>query len=97
MAISRLTLIERLNRYLRSIEQRDIEPGRWEAHCIKQALAALNHGNIVEAEGHMNLAKMPPDLRTSHTLVGFSPQDRSPTLAELQAELARIRSMATRK
>ena len=38
MAISRLTLMERIRRFLRSIETRGIEPSRWEGYCTKQAL-----------------------------------------------------------
>jgi hypothetical protein len=95
MAISRLTLMERIRRFLRSIETRGIEPSRWEGYCTKQALVALNDGNIEEAEGHMHLAKTPPELRTSTILVGFSPESRSPTLAELQAELERIAANGT--
>ncbi len=95
MAISRRTLIERISRFLRSIETRSIEPGRWEGHCTRQALQALNDGDIEGAEGHINLAKMPPELRTSSFLVGFSPEGRSPTLAELRAELERITANGT--
>ena len=90
MTISRRTLIERISRFLRSIETRSIEPSRWEGHCTKQALEALNDGDIEGAEGHMSLAKLPTELRTSGMLVGFSPESRSPTLAELRAELERI-------
>ena len=95
MTISRRTLIERISRFLRSIETRSIEPGRWEGHCTKQALRALNDGDIEGAEGHMNLAKMPPELRTSNILAGFSPESRSPTHAELRAELERITASGT--
>jgi hypothetical protein len=89
MAVSRRTLIERISRFLRSIEARSIEPSRWEGHCTKQALKALNDGDIARAEGQMHLAKMPPELRRSDMLLGFSPESRSPTLAELRAELER--------
>jgi hypothetical protein len=92
MAISRLTLIERIWRYLRSIEGRHVEPGRWEAHCVKLALAALDDGNMKEAQAHMHLALTPPELRTAVTLVGFSPENRGSTVAELRAELERITS-----
>lgn len=90
MAISRLTLIERINRFLRSIDSRGLEPSRWEGHCVKQALEALNTGDITTAETDMRLAKLPPEQRTSDMLVGFSSDSRSPPLAELRAELGRI-------
>jgi hypothetical protein len=91
MAISRRTLIERIDRFLRSIERRGIEPGRWEAYCAKLTLEAINDGDMDRGETHIDLAKMPPELRTSDTLPGFSPQNPSPTLAELRAELERLK------
>lgn len=90
MPISRLTLIERVSRFLRSIESRGLEPSRWEGHCTRQALEALNIGNIAAAEGHIYRAKLSPELRTSNMLIGFSPESRSPTLTELRTELDRI-------
>lgn len=90
MTISRLTLIERISRFLRSIDKRGLEPSRWEGHCIKQALKALSVGDIATAEMDIRLAKLPPEQRTSDMLVSFSPESRSPPLAELQAELTRI-------
>lgn len=92
MTISRPTLIERIWRYLRSIEARNVEPGRWEAHCVKQALAALDDGNIEGAQAHMQQALTLPALRTAVVLAGFSPENRSSTVAELRAELERITS-----
>ena len=91
MPISRLTLIERVSRFLRSIETRGLEPSRWEGHCTKQALEALKIGNIAAAEGHIYRAKLVPELRTSDMLTGLSTEGRSPTLTELQTELEQIR------
>lgn len=93
--ISRRTLIARISRFLGSIESRGIELGRWEGLCTKQALGSLNDGDIEEAEGHMNLAKMPPELRTTSILAGFSSESRSPTLAELRVELERVAANET--
>ena len=90
MAISRRTLIERISRFLRSIESRGLELSRWEGHCIKQAFDALHTGNIAAAEADVYLAKLPPEQRTADMLVGFSPNGRSPPLAELRSELDRI-------
>ncbi len=90
MAISRRTLIERINRFLRSIESRGLEPSRWEGHCIRQAFDALNSGNVAAAEADVYLAKLPPEQRTADMLVGFSPEGRSPPLADLRSELDRI-------
>jgi hypothetical protein len=92
MAISRRTLIERIDRFLRSIEKRNIEPGRWEAYCAKQALEAINNEDIERGAAHIDFAKMPPELRTASTLPDFSPQNPSPTLAELRAGLERIKA-----
>ena len=92
MPISRRTLIARIDRFLRSIENRNIEPGRWEAFCAKQALEAVENEDIERGEAHMDFAKMPPELRTSSTLPDFSPKNPSPTLAELRAELERIKA-----
>jgi hypothetical protein len=90
MPISRRTLVERINRLLRSIESRSGEPNRWEGHCIRQALEALHDGDIERAQDRVDLAKMRPELRTSGMLVGFSPDSHNPTLSELRAELERI-------
>ena len=92
MPISRRTLIERIDRFLRSIENRNIEPGRWEAYCAKQALEAVENDDMERGEAHIDFAKMPAELRTSSTLPGFSPKNPSPTLAELRAELERIKA-----
>src|ERR1044072_3209121 len=48
VTISRRTMIERISRFLRSIETRSVEPGRWEGHCTRQALQALDNGDIEE-------------------------------------------------
>ena len=90
MPISRRTLVERINRLLRSIERRSGEPDRWEGHCIRQALEALHDGDIERGRAHVDLAKMPPELRTSGMLMGFFPDSHNPTLPELRAELERI-------
>ena len=92
MAISRRTLIERIDRFLRSFENRSIEPGRWEAYCTKQALEALNDDDIERGEADINFAKKPPELRTPSMLPGFSPGNPSPLLAELRAEFERIKA-----
>ncbi len=39
---------------------------------------------------------MPPELRTSSILMGVSPEGRSPTLAELRAELEHIQQTGRR-
>ena len=92
MAISQRTLIERIDRFLRSIENRHIEPGRWEGHCAKKALEAITNNDIGRGEALIDFAKMPPELRTSSILPDFSPANPSPTLAELRAELERIKA-----
>jgi hypothetical protein len=91
MPISRRTLIERIDRFLRSIEKRHIEPGRWEAYCAKKALEALTNKDIERGEALIDFAKMPPELRTSSILPDFSPANPSSTLAELRAEFERLK------
>ena len=92
MTISRLTLIARIDRFLRSIENRNTEPGRWEAHCAKQALAAVNDDDVERGETHINLAKMPPELRPAGILPAPSPEIPTPTLAELRVDLERVKA-----
>lgn len=57
---------------------------------IRQAFDALNTGDVAAAEADVYLAKLPPERRTADMLVGFSPEGRSPPLAELRLELDRI-------
>jgi hypothetical protein len=94
MAITRRTLIERIDRFIRSIENRKIEPDQWESHCLKQALADVHDGHVERAEAQMTLARTPPDLRESRVPQGVPPDRRNPTTAELRAEFERIKSQA---
>lgn len=94
MAITRRTLIERIDRFIRSIENRKIKPDQWEGHCLKQALADVHDGHVERAEAQMTLARTPPDLRESRVPQGVPPDRRNPTTAELRAEFERIKSQA---
>jgi hypothetical protein len=94
MAITRRTLIERIDRFIRSIENRKIEPDQWESQCLKQALADVHDGHVERAEAQMTLARTPPDLRESRVPQGVPPDRRNPTTAELRAEFERIKSQA---
>jgi hypothetical protein len=87
MAISRRTLIERIDRFIRAIENHKGEPDHWEGHCTLQALTEVKVGDVDRAEAKLILAKTPPALR--------EPRDKvAPTAAELRLELERIKSQA---
>jgi hypothetical protein len=66
MAITQRTLMERIDRFIRSIENRTGEPDQWEGLCVKQALVDLNAGDVERAQARIILARTPPQLRTSH-------------------------------
>jgi len=91
MAISERTLVERVNRFLKSLEARGVEPGRWESYCVTRALQALADRDIVAGEAFIDFAKMPPELRSSDTLPDFSPSHPPTLLSELAGELMRIK------
>jgi hypothetical protein len=94
MAITRRTLIERIDRFIRSIETRAVDPDQWEGHCVKQALADLRNGDVERAEAQISLARTPPLLRASRAPPGVPPDRRNPTTAELRAEFERIKSQS---
>ena len=92
MAISRRTLIERVDRFIRSIENCKGEPDHWESHCTMQVLADVNEGHVERAEAKLILAKTPPGLRMAPDSMDVPPDGRVPTVAELRDELERIKS-----
>ena len=92
MAISRRTLIERVDRFIRSIENCKGEPDHWESHCTMQVLADVNEGHVERAEAKLILAKTPPGLRMAPDSMDVPPDSRVPTVAELRDELERIKS-----
>jgi hypothetical protein len=94
MAISRRTLIERIDRFIRSIENHKGEPDHWEGHCTLQALAEVNAGDVERAEAKLILARTPPALREPQDKARMPADGRLPTAAELRLELERIRSLA---
>jgi hypothetical protein len=94
MAISRRTLIERIDRFIRAIENHKGEPDHWEGHCTLQALTEVKVGDVDRAEAKLILAKTPPALREPRDKVGVPTDGRAPTAAELRLELERIKSQA---
>lgn len=92
MPVSRRTLIERIDRFIRFIENRKGEPDHWEGHCTLQALADVDDGHVERAEAKLTLAKTPPDLRVAQEPADVPPDRRRPTAAELRGELERIKS-----
>ena len=92
MAITQRTLMERIDRFIRSIENRTGEPDQWEGHCLKQALIYLNAGDVERAQARIILARTPPQLRTSRIPPTVPPDSLNPTTAELRTEFERIKS-----
>ena len=91
---SRRTLIERADRFVRSIENAGREPDRWEGLCTLQALADIVAGRADQAEARLALAKTPPVVRVSPDPPHVPADRREPTAAELRQELDRIRAQA---
>lgn len=93
MPASLRTLIERADRFVRSMEAARREPDRWEGLCTLQALADMAAGRTDQAEARLALAKTPPIVRISpdppHVPVGC----REPTAAELREKLDRIKAL----
>jgi len=94
MPISHRTLIERADRFVRSIENARREPDRWEGLCALHALADIAAGRTVQAEARLALAKTPPIVRVSPDPPHVPVDCRQPTTTELRQELDRIRAHA---
>jgi hypothetical protein len=95
MPASLRTLIERADRFVRSIENARREPDRWEGLCTRQALADIAAGRTEQAEARLALAKTPPVVRVSPDPPHVPVDCHQPTAAELRQELDRIRAQAT--
>src|SRR6186997_2098514 len=91
MPASLLTLIERADRFVRSLEDARREPDRWEGLCTLQALADIAAGRSDRAEARLALAKTPPIVRISPDPPHVPADRRPPTAAELRQELDRLR------
>ena len=94
MPASLRTLIERADRFVRSIEDSRREPDRWEGLCTLQALADIAAGRTDQAEARLALAKTPPIVRVNPDPPHVPVDSRQPTAAELRQELDRIRALA---
>ena len=94
MPASLRTLIERADRFVRSIENVWRELDRWEGLCTRQALADIAAGRTEQAEARLALAKTPPVVRVSPDPPHVPVDCRQPTAAELRQELDRIRAQA---
>lgn len=90
MPASPRTLIERADRFVRSLENARREPDRWEGLCTLQALADITAGRIDQAEARLALAKTPPIVRISPDPPHVPADCRQPTAAELRQELDRL-------
>ncbi|MBC8038712.1 MAG: hypothetical protein H7X89_16015 [Rhizobiales bacterium] len=87
-------MIERIDRFISSIEKRKVEPDHWEGHCTKLAIADIGNGRVERAEAKIILARTPTELRVTCEPLDVLPNSRNPTIAELRAELERIKSQA---
>ena len=94
MPASLRTLIERADRFVRSIENARREPDRWEGLCTLQALADIAAGRTEQAEARLALAKTPPIVRISPDPPHVPVDCREPTAVELRQELDRIKTLA---
>ena len=94
MPVSLRTLIERADRFVRSIENGRREPDRWEGLCTRQALADIAAGRTEQAEARLALAKTPPVVRVSPDPPHVPVDCREPTTTELRHELERIKAQA---
>ena len=92
MSTSLHILIERADRFVRSIENARREPDRWEGLCTIQALADMAAGRTEQAEARLALAKTPPIVRISPDPPHVPADCRKPTAAELRRELDRLRT-----
>jgi hypothetical protein len=92
MSASLLTLIERAECLVRSIENARREPDRWEGLCTLQALADIAAGRADQAEARLALAKTPPVVRISPDPPHVPDDCREPTAAELREALERLRT-----
>lgn len=87
MAVSRRTLIVRVDRFLGVMERTRREPDEWEGQCLAQALADMAQGDLDHTEQMMNLAKTAHDQRTDARPPGVATSHPHPTVAELRAKL----------
>ena len=92
MPASLRTLIERADRFVRSIEDARREPDRWEGLCTLQALADIAAGRTEQAEARLALAKTPPIVRVSPDPPHVPADRREPTAAELRIEIERLKT-----
>ena len=92
MAISKRTLIERIDRFIGAMEKARRAPDGWEGPCLQQALADLAREDVPHAEAMMTLAKTTPEHRTSDHPPDVAVSGPLPTLGELRAQLQSIKT-----
>jgi hypothetical protein len=95
MPASLRTLIERADRFIRSIEDARREPDRWEGLCTLEALADIAAGRTEQAEARLALAKTPPIVRVSPDPPHVQADRSKPTAAELRIEIERLKTQPT--
>ena len=94
MAVSRRTLLERIDRFIGSMERVNREPDEWQGQCVAQALADIIQGDLSHAEEMMIQAKTPPELRLAGPLPGSSAGAVAPRAMELRAHLQTLKDAA---
>ena len=92
MAISKRTLIERIDRFIGAMEKARRVPDGWEGPCLRQALADLAREDVPRAEAMMILAKTTPEHRTSDHPPDVATDAPLPTLGELRAQLQSVKN-----
>jgi hypothetical protein len=92
MPASLRTLIERADRFIRSIEDARREPDRWEGLCTLEALADIAAGRTEQAEARLALANTPPIVRVSPDPPHVQADRSKPTAAELRIEIERLKT-----
>jgi hypothetical protein len=92
MAISKRTLIERIDRFIGAMEKARRVPDGWEGPCLRQALADLAREDVLHAEAMMILAKMTPEHRTSDHPPNVAMGVPLPTLGELRTQLQSVKA-----
>jgi hypothetical protein len=91
MAVSKRTLIERIDRFIGAMEKARRSPDGWEGACLQQALDDLAREDVLHAEAMMILAKTAPEHRMSDHPPDVAVSDSLPTLSELRAQLQSVK------
>ena len=94
MAVSRRTLIERIDRFIGSMEKVHREPDEWQCQSVLQALADIARGDMPHAEEMMIQARTAPEQRmAAGQPSGVSTSLSHPKVMELRAQLHSVKDV----